>query len=70
MPNWQDREVTMLNLLMFFFMGAAATFAICGIIWQIQIEDYENQLRYWRKEAMTANRNSDYWQTQYSKESK
>ncbi len=46
-----------MNQLMFFFMGFATCFAIVTIIWQIQVEDYENQIRYWRKQALKESRN-------------
>ena len=58
----------MLNLLAFFIMGCIFATVGAMFLWMAWAEDYESQIRSWRKEALAAKQNADFWQAQYSKD--
>lgn len=58
----------MLNFLMFFFIGFATCFAIGSILWMAWAEDYEAQIRAWRKDAIAAKSDATFWQNAYAKD--
>lgn len=60
----------MFNLLIFFAMGFFSCFAIASVLWMAWSEDYESQIRQWRKSALAEKSNADWWQNQYSKDAK
>lgn len=58
---------TMLHTLAFFILGASAGALIMYGFAQRIANEKNRELRQWRKDALTAQHNADFWQNQYAK---